>query len=77
MKKRSFYRSINKTGVFFEEQSAQKIKEAILTFETLSFDSKLIREHSMLFSKERFEAEIKAFVEEKLKQHLENLYRGI
>ncbi|MFB9078107.1 glycosyltransferase [Flavobacterium procerum] len=63
----------NKTGVFFKEQTAEKIKEAILDFETRDFDPSKIREHAVLFSKQRFEKEIKEFVEEKFKEHLKSL----
>jgi glycosyltransferase involved in cell wall biosynthesis len=55
----------NQTGVFFEEQSAQKIIEAVIAFEEIKFDPKIIREHALQFSKERFENEIKMFVEQK------------
>jgi glycosyltransferase involved in cell wall biosynthesis len=58
-----------KTGVFFKEQTAQSLKDAILYFETLKFNPKEIREHALQFSKERFESEIKAFVEEKYLEH--------
>ncbi|MEZ0130119.1 glycosyltransferase, partial [Flavobacterium sp. LBUM151] len=34
----------NETGIFFEEQSAQKIKEAVFDFEKLEFNPKKIRE---------------------------------
>ena len=59
----------NQTGIFFEEQSSKKIKEAVIEFETKKFDPKVIREHSLIFSKERFEKEIKEFVERKFKEH--------
>ncbi|WP_281238418.1 glycosyltransferase [Flavobacterium praedii] len=62
-----------KTGVFFKEQTAQSLKEAILNFETLKFNPKEIREHALQFSKERFEIEIKAFVTKKHKEH-QSLY---
>lgn len=55
-----------KTGVFFKEQSSQSIKEAVIDFEKIKFSPKVIREHSMKFSKERFESEMRAFVNEKL-----------
>jgi glycosyltransferase involved in cell wall biosynthesis len=55
----------NQTGIFFEEQSAQKLKEAVLIFEEMEFDPKKIRENACKFSKERFENEIKEFVEKK------------
>jgi glycosyltransferase involved in cell wall biosynthesis len=60
----------NQTGVFFEEQSAQKIIEAVIAFEEIKFDPKIIREHALQFSKERFENEIKMFVEQKYSEHL-------
>lgn len=59
----------NKTGIFFVEQSAEKIKEAVLNFETKNFDPQIIREHAVTFSKQRFEKEIKEFVGTKYKEH--------
>lgn len=58
-----------KTGFFFKEQTSQNLKEAIIYFETLKFDPNEIREHILKFSKERFEREIKAFVDEKYQEH--------
>lgn len=58
-----------KTGIFFKEQTSQNLKDAILYFETLKFIPKEIREHALQFSKERFESEIKAFVDEKYLEH--------
>ncbi len=63
----------NQTGMFFEEQSSQKIKETILNFQTKTFDPKIIREHAVKFSKQRFEKEIKEFVERKFKEHQQSL----
>ncbi|MCC9062473.1 glycosyltransferase [Flavobacterium piscisymbiosum] len=57
----------NKTGIFFQEQTSQNIKEAVIRFEKIQFDPKTIQEHAMKFSKQRFENEMKAFVEEKFK----------
>ena len=57
----------NKTGVFFQEQSSQKIKEAVIRFEKIQFEPKTIHAHAMKFSKQRFENEMKAFVNEKIK----------
>ena len=59
----------NKTGIFFVEQSAEKIKQAMLNFETKNFDPQIIREHAVTFSKQRFEKEIKEFIETKYKEH--------
>ncbi|SNR87901.1 glycosyltransferase [Flavobacterium sp. ov086] len=58
----------NKTGVFFQEQNPQKIKEAIVNFEQIKFDPQIIRYHAMKFSKQRFENEIKEFVEDKFRK---------
>ncbi len=58
----------NKTGIFFVEQSAEKIKQAVLNFETKNFDPQIIREHAVIFSKQRFEKEIKEFIETKYKE---------
>ncbi|WP_396139362.1 glycosyltransferase [Flavobacterium sp.] len=59
-----------KTGLFFKEQTIPSLLEAIHTFETMQFDAKSIRDNALTFSKERFEKEIKEFVEEKY-----NLFR--
>lgn len=55
----------NKTGVFFDKQTAQSIEEAVKHFEKLSFDSGVINKHAMQFSTQRFEKEMKEFVEKK------------
>jgi glycosyltransferase involved in cell wall biosynthesis len=57
------------TGVFFKEQNSNSLTEALLHFETIQFHPKAIRTHALQFSKARFEREIKAFVEEKYKEH--------
>lgn len=54
-----------KTGLFFKEQTVQSLLDAIATFETMQFDPKIISKNALQFSKERFEKEIKDFVEEK------------
>lgn len=56
----------NETGVFFKEQTSQKIKDAVISFENIKFDPQTIREHAIKFSKQRFENEMKEFVEEKI-----------
>lgn len=55
----------NVTGVFFKEQNSNSLSKALHHFETLQFDPNVIRAHALQFSKERFEREIKSFVEEK------------
>jgi len=53
------------TGVHFQEQTLDALVEAVNKFETISFDTKRIREHALKFSKERFEREIEEFVNKK------------
>lgn len=54
-----------KTGLFFKEQNVQSLLDAIARFEIMQFDPKVIHENALQFSKERFEKEIKEFVETK------------
>jgi len=55
------------TGVHFEEQTVKSLLNAIERFEKnkLNFIPSQIREHSLKFSKKRFEKEIEEFVNEK------------
>jgi len=55
------------TGVHFEEQTVEKLLNALERFEEnhSAFNAKKIRDHALKFSKERFEKEIEAFVNEK------------
>src|SRR5690606_2433950 len=55
----------NKTGVLFDHQTSECIIDAVKHFETLKFDADSIRENALKFSKERFELEIEAFVNQK------------
>ncbi|WP_299900443.1 glycosyltransferase [uncultured Aquimarina sp.] len=54
-----------KTGLLFKKQEVKQIIEAVKQFEKQSFDPNFISDHASKFSKERFEMEIKEFVEEK------------
>lgn len=58
------------TGIFFEEQSSHSLIQAIKLFEKAkdSFDPLRIRKQAEIFSKDRFEKEIKGFIEEKMKE---------
>ncbi|HEX2583243.1 MAG TPA: glycosyltransferase family 4 protein [Chlamydiales bacterium] len=58
-----------KTGLFFENQTALDIYAAIQQFEKTHdrFDPRLIRAHATSFSAERFRSEVKQFVEDKVK----------
>lgn len=58
-----------KTGLFFKEQTADSLKEAIESFSQAadSFDSAVIRRHAEKFDKEEFKGKFKRFVREKYK----------
>ena len=43
------------TGVYFAEQSVESVIDAIQRFESMNFDSNLIREHAKKFSADRFQ----------------------
>lgn len=55
----------NVTGIFFDRQDTPSLINAVKHFETLSFDYNAIRNNALKFSQERFEREIKTYVEEK------------
>ena len=57
----------NKTGVLFMEQTPDSLFNAIKKFESIQgFDHKSIKEHANKFSRQRFETEIKGFVNRKI-----------
>lgn len=63
--------SEGRTGLFFHEQTADSIIEAVNRFESMGskpFDYQECRRWAESFSEDRFKAEIKAFVEEKYKE---------
>ena len=51
-----------KTGIFFDEQSVESLKNAILRFRTLKFDKAEVVKNANRFSKERFQKEFLDFV---------------
>jgi glycosyltransferase involved in cell wall biosynthesis len=55
----------DETGLFFYEQTAGAIIEAVAMFEKQQFDHAAIRKHAEQFSAERFKREIKNFVLDK------------
>jgi glycosyltransferase involved in cell wall biosynthesis len=59
--------SDNNTGILFNHQSPQSVKEAVLKFESIQdkFDPSIIRAHSMQFARNIFEEKIKQFIDEK------------
>ncbi len=60
----------NETGIFFNTQSVDSLKEAISRFEQMKFSKKYIRSHADIFSKTRFIQGIKDVVDEKYEQKL-------
>jgi len=54
----------DETGLFFNEQTASSLVEAIKNFHPEKFNPKLIRQHALKFDKEIFKKKIKDFVEE-------------
>lgn len=55
----------NETGVFFEEQTVESLKDAINKFSKMKFDKETIRKHAEEFDEEVFKNKINAFVNEK------------
>lgn len=55
-----------KTGIFFNEQSAESLKDGILAYEARAdtFDPDAIRAHALSFAKSRFMSEFSNFVNE-------------
>ncbi|WP_422858223.1 glycosyltransferase family 4 protein [Flagellimonas sp. S174] len=67
----------NETGLYFHEQSTKAIIKAVENFEQIRFDAEIIRKNSQRFGVERFENEIKEYVESKFevfrsKKHVDN-----
>jgi glycosyltransferase involved in cell wall biosynthesis len=53
------------TGVLFREETMQAVRDAILRFETMSFDPTRLRTHALHFSRQQFELRMKQFIEDK------------
>lgn len=62
----------NTTGIFFQEQNEESLKEAIVRFEKLegegTFKTTVIVEHAQKFSAERFRRELQTVIDETLKE---------
>lgn len=55
----------NETGVFFEEQTIESLKDAVKRLENIKFDKQVIRKHAEEFDEKIFEKKIKNFIDEK------------
>jgi len=60
-------------GVFFEKQNSADIIEAVKKFETMAFDSKMIRESVLKFDREIFKSKIRDYTENALLEHKRRL----
>lgn len=63
-----------KTGIFFDEQTVEKLKEAVKLSETMEFNPENLKFNAERFSENRFRQEIKKFIEEKWKVFCEDRY---
>lgn len=60
------------TGIYFNEQSEESLKNAIQIFEKTKFDAFQIRRNALRFSTSKFEQEVELFINEKCNFHLLN-----
>lgn len=60
------------TGVFFKEESADGIIEAVRKLEAIDIDPDKIREHASRFSEERFMREIESIIASEYKKYKED-----
>ena len=58
-----------KMGIFFQNQTAKDIMEAVRKFKDENFNSHYIREKALKFDKTLFKAKIKEYIEEELTKH--------
>ena len=56
------------TGLFFMEQTPESLNAAIKQFETMSFESEVIKKHAARFSKEIFQEKLVRFIGERLQE---------
>lgn len=64
-----------KTGLFFEEQTVESLKEAVLKFDNMEWNKQEIREHALTFDEEIFKEKIRKYVEEKRAKHAEKMLK--
>ncbi|MEX2145166.1 MAG: glycosyltransferase [Candidatus Spechtbacterales bacterium] len=56
------------TGIFFQERSAESLKEAVKKFENMDFDPQKIRKHAEKFDTIYFRRQIADFILQKIKE---------
>ncbi len=57
------------TGIFFEEQTSEALKNAVIKFQQMSFNQQKIREHAQKFDQNIFNQKILNFINQKLTKH--------
>ena len=57
------------TGLFFQNQNAESLVEAMIRFDNMTFDKKLLREHAEKFDDDVFKEKIKMYVNEKVTEY--------
>ena len=57
-----------KSGIFFHQQTAERLKEAIARFEKISFSPQVVRSASLRFSQKRFKLEVEKIVKKAIKK---------
>ena len=60
----------NKTGIFFDKQDKDSLKQAVLYSDFISFDKQFIRKHAENFSINNFKDNIVKFIEEKYTNYI-------
>lgn len=58
------------TGIFFDEQSAESLIEAVHRFEKMKVKKENCRQNAEKFSNERYDIEMKQFIEEKWREYM-------
>ncbi|MBI2484675.1 glycosyltransferase [Candidatus Uhrbacteria bacterium] len=61
------------TGTFFDEQTWERLASTIIEFHEDVFDPETVRAHALQYSKETFEREFRALVEEAHQRHARTL----
>lgn len=58
------------TGVFFKQQTVESLIEAVQKFEKMKFEKDICRQNAEKFSSERYDVEMKHFIEEKWREYM-------
>ena len=63
------------TGIFFEQQTPDSLNDAVAEFirNEVNFDRQALRRHALGFGRERFEREIRLFIEERWRKFREEV----